>query len=204
MFHFKKGYEYPSTHDITPKHLTEHIQVIRNIVSSNNKVLIVTKPHISCIQRICEEFQNFKEQILFRFTIGSTDSEILKFWETQAPSFEERFEALKYAYNLGFKTSISCEPMLDDNTGFLIETVKDYVTDTIWVGKANKLKDRLKRNGYTDAETLERAEDLIGMQSDLKIKELYLKYKDFEMVEWKDSVKKVVGLKATVVKGADK
>ncbi len=68
---------YPSSHDITPIHLNFHTDELRKILSIGNEVLIVTKPHIDCIKHISTELNDFKGQILFRFTIGSADSTVL-------------------------------------------------------------------------------------------------------------------------------
>lgn len=70
----------PSSHDITPQHLKENMVFLYSFLDSGNKVLIVTKPHFNCIKAICDVFFPFKNQILFRFTIGSADSAVLKFW----------------------------------------------------------------------------------------------------------------------------
>ena len=70
---------FPTTHDITPRNLNDCITVLRKLLEVGNKVLIVSKPHIECVKRMCREFQDFKENILFRFTIGSSDDEVLDF-----------------------------------------------------------------------------------------------------------------------------
>lgn len=104
---------FPSTHDITPANVDFAITFLNNLLKNSNKVLVVTKPHLSVIERICETFSDKKDKILFRFTIGSCDNATLKFWEPNATSFEERLESLKYAYANGFQTSVSAEPILD-------------------------------------------------------------------------------------------
>ena len=126
-----------------PIHLPQAIQVLEHILISGNEVLVASKPNFDCIKKICETFTGYKDKILFRFTIGSTDSLILKFWEPKAPSFEERFECLKLAYNMGYQTSVSAEPLLDKNVDLLIETLSPYITETIWIGKAESLTQRL-------------------------------------------------------------
>jgi DNA repair photolyase len=79
---------------------------------------------------------------------------VLGFWEPNAPDFHERFMALRHAYNKGFATSVSCEPMLDNNVHLVIDYVEPLVTDSIWLGKANQLIRRLKANGHTDETTI--------------------------------------------------
>jgi DNA repair photolyase len=194
-FHKRDGrILFPSSHDITPAHLSECLTFLKNILTPKNEVLIVTKPHLDCIKAICVKFPEHKDKFLFRFTIGSSDSNTLKFWEPNAPDFAERLESLKYAFSDGYQTSISCEPMLDNNIGDVIDQVIPFVTDAIWIGKANHLRSRLALNGENDPVTTQKAKELMEWQTDKNIKQLYSQYKDNPQIEWKDSIKKVVGL----------
>jgi DNA repair photolyase len=180
---------FPSTHDITPEHLTESITMLGNILKSGNSVLIVSKPNLECITKICETFSENKAEILFRFTIGSSDSNVLKFWEPNASSFEERLECLKLSYEMGYQTSVSCEPLLDKNVDELINQLSHYVTDTIWIGKPNLLLSRTRVNGFGDSETIEKCNDLMRWMTDPKfLYNLYSKYKDNSMIRWKHSL----------------
>lgn len=200
----KNGYiMFPSTHDITPVNLDLSISFLRGILLSGNKVLIVSKPHLSVITAICRTFSNFKSKILFRFTIGSIDSNVLQFWEPNAPDYSERKQSLIYAYEQGFKTSLSCEPMLDDNVQAIVNDLEQYVTDSIWIGKMNFLLRRLKANNCCDEMTLQKADQLIRMQSDDKIKQLYFQLCKNPKIKWKESIKKVVGLEISNDKGCD-
>jgi DNA repair photolyase len=185
---------FPSSHDITPQNLSESIQFLKNILLPGNQVLIVSKPHLECIKTICDEFAAFKEKILFRFTIGSSDNATLKFWEPGAPSFEERLSALKYAYESGYATSISCEPMLDNNISSVVNEVRPFVTHSIWLGKMSKMKQRLEMNTLITDELKEKANQLYKWQSDDEIKGLYEKYKNDPLIRWKGDIKTVVGL----------
>jgi DNA repair photolyase len=194
---------FPSSHDITPQNLPLSITFLQNLLESGNEILIVTKPHLLVIKEICDKFMAFKGKILFRFTIGSKSTDTLKFWEQNAPSFDERKESLVYAFNQGFSTSVSCEPMLDDSTEELVSILVPYITDSIWIGKANYLLRRLRMNGITDAETIKKANELIALQSDNNIKMLYENLKSNEKVKWKESIKKVVNLEISTIKGLD-
>ena len=180
-------------HDITEDTVDKCIEYMRKWLEVSNEILIVSKPRIFCIRKICEELSQYMSQITFRFTIGSTCNEVLKFWERNAPSFEERLECLIYAYNAGYKTSVSAEPYLDATIESLVTTLMPYITDTIWIGKVNKLDQRLDKTDWTDKgdrylEVLER------MQTDEKVRELYEKFKDNPKIRFKDSIKKVIGL----------
>jgi len=159
--------------------------------------------HFKCIRAICECFPNYKESILFRFTIGSADSETLRFWEPNAPDFPERLDCLRIAHECGFQTSISGEPMLDDDMEQLVELVTPFITDSIWIGKANRLRATLKINGVMDADTLEKANQLLEWQSDDNILALYDRLKDNPQIKWKESIKKVVGIPLSTESGMD-
>jgi DNA repair photolyase len=198
-------YMFPSTHDITPATLETCLLAIRMVLDGKAKheLLIVSKPRLDCIKRLCNELQDYRARILFRFTIGSADNDVLKFWEPNAPLFEERLEALKLAFNAGYQTSISCEPMLDDNIEAVVEAVSPFVTDAIWIGKANHLKANLSVNGEKDAETIRRADELLSMQSDENIRWLYESLKDNPIIKWKESIKKVIGLEMPAIAGLD-
>jgi len=194
---------FPSTHDISPLHLENSLTFLGKILQSGNKVLIVSKPHLLCIKAICNQFSKYKHEILFRFTIGSSDTETLNFWEPGAPSYEERLQSLIYAYQNDFQTSISCEPMLDNKIDNVITDVLPYVTDAVWLGKANFLLRRMKMNGITDSKSILKAKQLLEWQSDEQIEELYERYADNPFIKWKESIKKVVDLEIPLMVGLD-
>ena len=131
---------FPTSHDITEESLSGCFIVLKKLLRSGNDVLITTKPNFVCVSSICENFNKFKNLIQFRFTITSLSSILLKFWEPGAPSFEERLKSLKYAFKKGYKTSISIEPFLDENPLELVDKLKPYVTESIWIGKMNYLQ----------------------------------------------------------------
>jgi len=194
-----KRFMFPTTHDITPTNLSSCIQKLTHLLAPGNEGVIVTKPHLECVETLCEVFPMFRNAVIFRFTIGSSDSDTLRFWEPGAPDFEERLSSLKYAHSKGYQTSVSCEPMLDDNIQDVVEQVMPYVTETIWIGKPNMLKSRLSLNGHNDEETMAKAEELLQSLSDQFIWDLYDRYKDNPKIRWKDSIKKVIGINACSV-----
>jgi len=193
----------PSSHDISPENLQHAITVLDVLQKKNHRVLLVTKPHLEVVEAICQQFTDYKDKILFRFTIGSMDSDVLKFWEPNAPSFEERLASLKHAYLMGFKTSVSCEPALDTNTIELAEIVMPYVNDAVWLGKVNRLKSIIKLNCGEDLVTQSAAEELIKSQSNGWALGLYQHFKDNPKIKWKDSMKKVLGLHRPSEMGLD-
>ncbi len=194
---------FPSSHDISPKNVDYAIQHLEKLVKAGNNVLVVSKPHLEVIQKICSHFQPYKDQMLFRFTIGSDNTETLKFWEPNAPSFEERLSALQHAQAQGFKTSVSIEPALDGNTFELVQKLSPFVTDSLWIGLANRLKGNLKLNGHADDETWTKANELKAIQTKHWVEELADKLKDHPKIKWKDSCKKVLGIIRPIETGLD-
>ena len=191
---------YPTTHDITPLNINEYLCVLRKLLDKGNRVLIVSKPHIECIKVICAAYGEFKEQIEFRFTIGSTINGILKFWEPGAPSFDERWECLKYAFAAGFKTSVSCEPYLDQWPGYLYAACEEYLTDTFWIGKLNGWQSRVDLNGATDEQINDYVTPLMKAQSDEFVMGLVKMMRGRRGVRFKDSIAKVISSQESVVR----
>lgn len=180
----------PSSHDITPGNIDIALSVIEKLLSSGNELLIVTKPHFKCIKLIVDKFADKKSQIQFRFTIGSANSAVLKSWEPGATDFPERLKSLRLAFENGFSTSISCEPLLDDQFDILYDKVKDYVTGSIWIGKMNFPSRRVRTNTKDKAFDVQ-VKILIESQSDNKIIKLWKQYNENPLIEWKESIKKV-------------
>jgi len=134
---------FPSSHDIFDfPHIKEAcFTVMAKLLKSGNDLLITTKPRTSITREIDGLFSQCKERLQFRFTITSNDDELLSFWEPNAPSFRERMDSLKFAFERGYRTSVSIEPFLDYDPRALIETVEPYSTESIWIGKMNYIPD---------------------------------------------------------------
>ena len=179
---------FPSSHDITPYNLEVYTRVAKLVLQAGNQLLIVSKPRLECIEHLIAELVPWKAQILFRFTIGSLDATMCKFWEPGAPCPDERIRALKLAHGCGYQTSVSIEPMLEglDMTCDIVEEVEDCVTETIWIGKMNKPRQRV------DKYYLEGVFRVEHQQRDSEILDLYDLLKGHAKVRWKDSIKGVV------------
>lgn len=201
--HKKKGtIMFPTTSDILPEFLEVELQFIEKLLKPGNNVLIVSKPHLDCIEAICKKFATYKQQILFRFTIGSTNDAILTYWEPNAPHFVERLQSLQCAFLYGYETSVSVEPMLDaPNIIELFYVVRPYVTNSIWIGKMNQIRRRVRLANQTDVDAVRKIE---AEQTDDRIKSIYEALKDDPMVRWKESIKEVVGLPLAAEAGEDR
>lgn len=182
---------FPTQHDITPFYLPEIMKALDALLSVGNKILLVSKPHPECIEAICERYVEHKNNILFRFTIGTMDPDVSKFWEPRAPLPEDRIEALKIARHYDFHTSVSIEPMLQGIKGTLqvVDAVRPFITEKIWIGKMNKINERIEISS-PDVEMAVKAVKL--WQSDYYISLLAKKLQNDPMIEWKDSIKKII------------
>jgi DNA repair photolyase len=184
---------YPSKHDISPQHINEHIFMIGKILKTGNSLFCITKPHYECIERICKAFSDYKDKIEFCFTIGSTNPQTLAFWESNASTFQERVECLRMAYNQGFTTSVSAEPLLDRNLNGLVEELTPFVTRHLWFGKMNYPIKGLTVNGHRDTETMKRVKNLINFHNDANfIRYYYNRFKDNPKIQWKSHFRKEI------------
>jgi DNA repair photolyase len=190
---------FPTKHDITLGNVDASIIFLTKLLEVGNNILIVSKPDPVVIDKLSEALLPYRNNILFRFTIGSLNDDILKFWEPGAPSFNERFEALKIVFNKGYETSISMEPLLDNNpidTFTLVEKFRPYVTNSIWIGKMNKPEKRLD-------EITPFISDYLSRQNDENIILIYNMFKYDLLIKWKESIKKIVGLDIPTEEGLD-
>lgn len=212
---------FPSSHDITPNNLDACMAVLEKLLVAGNDVLIVSKPHLECIHKICEAFGHYRDEfrivkcddqsgiidefrvyrIVFRFSIGAVDDQILKFWEPNAPSYEERKAALKYAFDAGFQTSVSAEPMLDaGNIDLLVADLMPFITDSFWIGEMNHIGGFSKYSGKQICNEVNR---IRAGQTAAALQKIYDRYKDDPMIKWKNGIKKVLGLPMATVPGLD-
>ena len=53
---------FPSSHDITPTNLNACMTVLEKLLAAGNDVLIVSKPHLGCIRKICDAFDLYRDQ----------------------------------------------------------------------------------------------------------------------------------------------
>jgi len=183
---------FPSTHDITRETLLPCVSVLDRLLQAGNEVLITTKPHLAVIKYMTVYFHKYKKQIQFRFTIGSMENMVLSFWEPGAPKFEERLSALKYAFEKGYKTSVSIEPILSSyNLMELIATLEPFVTETIWLGTMNRISVKVletEKEFYRDARAIRNQKFLHNLEIDLRT---------HTKIRYKDSIKKILGLPQT-------
>ncbi len=188
---------FPTTHDITPGTLEASTRFLKLMLAAGNQVLIVSKPHLECVQHLCAELSAFRNQIMFRFTIGSMDSGVTSFWEPCAPLPAERLESLQHAYTSGYRTSVSCEPLLGGlaTAQAILAHVRPFVTDSVWIGKMNRIRSRVD---ISDPAIEKQVAAIESEQTDDRIIAMHELLKSDPLIYWKDSIKKVVTKEASL------
>jgi hypothetical protein len=82
----------------------------------------------------------------------------------------------------------------------LVADVQNFVNHSIWVGKMNKIDQRV----ICDSERAQREIDRIDQeQSDERIMSLYLQLHKNQLIRWKESIKEVIGLPMASQAGLD-
>lgn len=188
---------FPTIHDITSANISQYMTVLKKLLDAGNKVLIVTKPRWDCIPLICESFLDLKYRDLleFRFTIGSTNNYILSFWEPNASHFEERLACLQYAHEKGYKTSVSCEPMLDAYVAYTYDMCKPFITQSFWIGMLRNWESRVQKPKSFPSKLEENCyKNTKAAQSDNVIKAVHAALDGKPFIKWKDSIRKVIGI----------
>ncbi|BBO76180.1 hypothetical protein DSCW_35970 [Desulfosarcina widdelii] len=181
---------FPSSHDIFPEILDTYLFVLGKLLRAGNEVLIVSKPRFDCIQAICEAGRFFTDRIIFRFTIGAMDDAVLKIFEPDAPSFEERKASLQYAYEAGFRTSVSMEPMLDTaHIDQLIGELHPFVNTDIWLGTMNHTNVIKK---WADENLLKELVRIEENQSPEILTSIFNKFKNDLKIKWKTDAFKFI------------
>ena len=184
---------FPSTHDITPDNISECLCVLLKLLDAGNQVLIVSKPRIDCILLICHRLADYKEQIEFRFTIGSTHDDVLAFWEPGAPNFKMRLDCLKYAHFNRYRTSVSAEPYLDAGVEHLYLALFPYITESFWIGILREFKRRVDQDVMSAGQIHDYVEPLQACQTASAVWRLYEKLNGRPLIKWKDSIREIAG-----------
>lgn len=182
---------FPSSHDIVdiPKMKEACFTVILKLLKAGNELLITTKPKASIIKEITEQFNHYKSQIQFRFTITSNDDKVLSFWEPNAPTYKDRLESLIHAYKEGYKTSVSIEPFLDYEPQNLVKELAQYVTESIWLGPMNYIPRNNITKGYEQEYEKIRKNYKVS-----HLKEIYEDLKEVPKIRFKDSMAIKIGI----------
>jgi len=190
---------FPSTHDITTRNISECLVVIKKLLEAGNELLIISKPHLECVQLLCEVLRPWQRHVMFRFTIGSAFDKVLSFWEPGAPNFKSRFQSLTCAYLDGYRTSVSCEPFLDVHQAHiqcLFEECRPYLSDDpdggFWVGKLRHWASRVDLSSATPEDLKLYVEPLKAAQGDDFVHALVRTLDGRRFIRWKDSIREII------------
>jgi hypothetical protein len=132
---------FPSSHNIDRQNVLYAKQILKKLLPSGNRVLIVLKPEPGVVNHLCETFKRFRNQIEFRFTITTLNSILRLVFEPQASRINERIRSVRIALEWGYATSVSIEPFLDDSPIPLIERLLSIglPPEKMWIGPMNHL-----------------------------------------------------------------
>ena len=82
--------------------------------------------------------------------------------------------------------------MLDPYVANLYEACSDFVTESFWVGKMRKFRQRVDLSGITEDQYRQFVKPVLVTLDDNTIKLFYETMKDYPLIRWKDSVREVV------------
>jgi DNA repair photolyase len=184
---------YPTTHDIAREHVRGDIEYLKSWLELDNRILIVSKPSFNVISTMTKELKKYKEQLEFRFSIGSMNNDALSFWEPEAPSFAERMRSAEIAFVSKYNVSISCEPYLDESIVPLVRLMTHISNGEIWIGMMNEIDKRVDTSGWSE-EQLYWMKRLRAVHTREYVQFIHDTFKNEERVRWKDSIKDLLGL----------
>lgn len=175
---------FPTSHDIPDNqdYLFQFtMDFLERFLKPGNQVLLTTKPTVKTINYIMENFEQYKDQIQFRFTITSIHQEDLDYWEPNASTFEERLECLKITNENGWKNSVSIEPCLMIDPSLLIGELREFCNGSIWLGIMNYIpRSRITKEYYDKIRLINNI---------LTLKDWKARFSWLSFVKFKDSIK---------------
>jgi len=186
---------FPENHDITARNLSDSLHVIHSMLEAGNQVRVLSKPNYGCIAEICKTFIKYRKQLSFCFTIGSMDPSVLSFWEPQAPSFDERLKSLQFAYDYGFQTSVSIDPILDSDiikTINLYDRIHTLVREDVWIG----IMQGFNNIELLDVMNSDKQKFVYPLNAFISVDETILllveQLRNQRLIRWKESIVKVL------------
>jgi hypothetical protein len=187
---------FPTTHDITRRNYHHCATVLEKLLAAGNRVLIVSKPDVWCIKLLCQLLQPYRDQVMFRFSVGTLSLPVSLTWEDSAPSPYQRLHAAGEADGEGFRVSFSAEPFLGDPRArsdavaahHLYQAVAGHSAGPIWFGPMNKIAQRVHGVPQTEVERL------VQLGQPETLREIYEELKDRPRVRFKDGFTKVIDM----------
>jgi DNA repair photolyase len=149
---YQKGLwvQSPSGHDLYPQiveHASEQFVELLNKTPCN--LLIHSKPSLSVMQCLAHNLYPWRDRIMFSFTIGTANAEVMKIVETMAPELDERVAALEHVYKAGFQVGVGCTPALDIFVEDTYQLVRPWLRGPFRVGAVYGAENELTRNYKT-------------------------------------------------------
>lgn len=164
---FPEGCMFPTSHDFNEYNWKTAFSVVNNLTANGNDVLLVTKggPYAKNLIDVIVSsgiHEGREGKIELRVSIGSSDDDVLRFWEPGAPPYFDRVNLVVDAGRAGLSTSISAEPFLDGAVLANVLAMSNLPTGDIWVGLLRKFRTRVNQSEITDDERGRFVDPLLG------------------------------------------
>jgi len=190
---------FPTAHDITPGNAAACLAMLTNLLMAGNRVLVVSKAgmHVPSLMVAASHLADNRGHIELRVTLTACQQRYGDFWEPGAPSAYIRLAAIREAAALGIPVSVAIEPCLDvDHLHvFIDEARKNGADGEIWIGAANKLRQRTAWCKGRPGLEAEIARIEAGQTAE-PMREVYESLRGDPQIRWKDSYQAALGIDA--------
>lgn len=185
---------FPTTHDITRGNLDTCLTVLLKLLQAGNRVLVVSKMSNVVRLKLAEVLLPYRDQLMFRITLGTIYTQVAAIWEPGAPPPQERLDQMYWLNRAGYRVSVSAEPFLGGSTSpayhaeHLFQAVAKRCNGPIWFGPMNKIAARV--HGVPKAEV----DRLKALSSPETLRAIYDVLRDRVRVRFKDGFTKVIDM----------
>ena len=184
---------FPTTHDLHPKYIGRFSLTVIELINKGNRVLFTTKSSNSTFRAFLDkldsdikDFSNTNEMLKtqvrsnleIRITITCRDNSFIEKFEKKTGFYEERLANLRYAYERGYKTSVSIEPLLcsKEDLDLIILDLVDRKTDSVWIGTLSSIPEdlRVEVAPFYSKENLQKIYDEYSLKLYIHIKDTFI------------------------------
>lgn len=110
---------FPSSSDIFYENAIDYVKACMGIFNGGHEIFFVSKPTIKMMCAVVLQMEKidlrlFREKVVFFVTITSDDNRILKEYEPNASTYEERVDVIKFLKTHNMNVNVMIEPYLSD------------------------------------------------------------------------------------------
>jgi len=194
---------FPTTHDIHRGNVEAAIEAIQLCLDAGRRVLVVTKARLAAVAALCDEFggTDAAERLAVRVTLTGWSSHASRVWEPHAPSYAERFQALRALADHGLARSASLEPLLEPwEAGRMVRVLAPLLEGgEIWIGLLRQFEARTAWWRLTDPGRAVEAARLAAWQTPHAVRRVWEMTHDVPGVRYKDSYREALAAQGVQV-----